>query len=83
MGLPCSRLRARRAVGPRSGGAALRAREGSAILDTDLAKFTIAKSCVTAIRSGATKETSRTIVVTAVAIGLLLAGMYLGANSIW
>ena len=45
--------------------------------------FTIAKSYVTAIRSGPTKETSRTIVVTAVAIGLLLAGMYLGANSIW
>ena len=45
--------------------------------------LTIAKSCVTAIRSGATKETSRTIVVTAVAIGLLLGGMYLGANSIW
>jgi hypothetical protein len=45
--------------------------------------FTIAKSYVSAIRSGATKETSRTIVVvTALAIGLLLAGMYLGASSI-
>jgi hypothetical protein len=45
--------------------------------------FAIAKSYVSsAIRSGASKETSRTIVVTAVAIGLLLAGMYLGASSI-
>lgn len=45
--------------------------------------FARGKSYVTAIRLGATKETSRTIVVTALAIGLLLAGMYLGACSIW
>jgi hypothetical protein len=38
--------------------------------------FTRGKSYISAIRSGATKEASRTIVVTAVAIGLLLAGMY-------
>jgi hypothetical protein len=44
--------------------------------------FTRGKSYASAIRSAATKETSRTIVVTALAIGLLLAGMYLGATSI-
>ena len=44
--------------------------------------FTRGKSYISAIRSGATKETSRTIVFTTLAIGLLLAGMYLGATSI-
>jgi hypothetical protein len=38
--------------------------------------LTRSKSYVTAIRLGATIETSRTIVVTALAIGVLLAGMY-------
>ena len=41
--------------------------------------FTVARAYVTAIWSGATRETSRTIVVTGLAIGLVLIGMYVGA----
>jgi hypothetical protein len=43
--------------------------------------FTRDKSYISALRSAATKESSRTIVVTALAIGLPLAGMFLGAGS--
>lgn len=45
--------------------------------------LTLAKSYATEIRTGATTEASRTIVVTAPAIGALAAGFVLAACSIW